>query len=682
MPLFPLELPADPEGKRDISVNLGQLVGPMFGVISDRSPHGMTWICDFDTVTLKELGRGAPIPTPSDLEDPDSRAIYSPAKSMLKGEIAAATLNRYGPDTKSAVVLTAANVLYQNLVADIEAALQILQQSNPQAAPVMHLAAWATATLLGFRAAPLLCASALRARTYQRAAFTQWHVERPGNRANPARCELGHLDVLNSLDSKLTRFRPRDFELFDSTIRVLHEGGIVSTSGGLDLLAGTWVRRLLRLGTVQDEGEPAVFWASEAIPKHRTIESYLPPVSLLNAFLNEQQLLPTPEKLTMRPSRHDLDWKLDPHHFILNAPSADELPASLKPQVRRLLVEIPRIVLRWIREQISSLTAESSSEERADFSNRARVALTDNRELAENLLDEGDLVRLFAVVADELARVSEATNRSETVNLSDVIEALDDIRTLTHSRRISDLGMGMDALELGAVIVRRYADKIAPSESQSEFNKNELLQKVRAYREVNHFVLTEEIGALRGASPAGYYLHNYAGYLSTHVDNEVDLRTALDLFKDRVIPSRRAYGAVGRMTELRRSLQISSRCSARLAELERAQSHEDSARELIAESLAFALEVLDMHDARSLMSYREPSQATFRLVEAVLPGLILAAELDLPETLTGARGDVHISQLLLLGEKWVDANPGREGGADSRFIREYRNRYRATRGGK
>jgi hypothetical protein len=102
----------------------------------EHNPFARTWVCDFGSLTLAEIARGAPLPTREEQADLDAgtqhdatagpvpasgsagtgwgwagRAVWTPERSIAPAAIANATLNRFGPHTKAAVVLTAANRL-------------------------------------------------------------------------------------------------------------------------------------------------------------------------------------------------------------------------------------------------------------------------------------------------------------------------------------------------------------------------------------------------------------------------------------------------------------------------------------------------------------------------------------------------------------------------------------------
>src|SRR5436190_12668864 len=121
MPLLPAVVPDIPENRAEVAAaRLARKVGPLFGVPWPDGPFGgRTWISDYARITLSEIARGAPLPTREQaarLTRPDDgawtmvdRIGVAGSHAVLPNEIANATLNRFGPDTRAAVVLTAVN---------------------------------------------------------------------------------------------------------------------------------------------------------------------------------------------------------------------------------------------------------------------------------------------------------------------------------------------------------------------------------------------------------------------------------------------------------------------------------------------------------------------------------------------------------------------------------------------
>lgn len=661
MPIFPLELPPATSERGKTTVNLARLIGPLFGVVSDHSPRDMTWVCDYEAITLKELGRGAPLPL---IKGKDKQQLELGArvgraiagnKGHLEGEVTAATINNYGPDTKAAIVLTAANKLYDPIVADIVRCLEVFDEANSGIRPAVMLAAWANATLLGFRSAPLLCVSAIKARTSQRVAFAQWDVSALNSDVEPARCELGHSNVLNKTDYADVEFAPRNFNLIDETVKKLQGILEVQSPQDLEYLASSWGRVLLRLGTTSDDGDPALFWVSEVVKKHRTVEVYKSPIAVVEALVREQQLLPRITKI--EESQRDGI----PADLVIHIPT-DERMRELSQRQQRIFIDTVRNVLRWLRD---SLDVPETVKD------RTRQSLDELRLLAEELLPADDYLRMRAVATDAQAKVDE----DSAEHVSTLIEVLDLIQKEIISRRIADIGDGMNALETGAVVLRRYLLKAQSQGAERGISDEELEQKVRQYRETLYRILSDEIGLPRGASSAGFYLHNYTAHLSRS-DDEFELRMAFDLMTDRVIPSRRLFVTGFRAKELRLPLQSAARCGARLAAIELDSGHQQSAHQLIQQSMDLAREAVSLGDHDGLLTLESGDvvkMTSVRLAHALIPTFTLAVE---TRSVDFTDHDMnYVEKLFGVLDKWVSQD---KSNASRKYISEtqpYRNRY-------
>ena len=303
-----------------VAARIARKVGPLFGVVWEQNPFGCTWVCDFGKITLAEIARGAPYPArdmqsaldgahvpggaePGNRESPHrdgsstwqraGRAIWTPRRAPTPALIAHATLNRYGPDTKAAVVLTGANRLLQEATAAVAAVCRHLADRN--VSPEIRLAIWAGLVLEVFRGQPALVAAAVQARTIQRALTTPWgqHLWLP-RLAEPARCEFGSgsaeatLAGLPGQDADLPQ-RPTRFGLVDTTLPLLglpiavSDGPLLSQSEVLDDIASRWCRRLMQIG----HPGRGITWVSEAPPGHRSVQSYVRIGSIIAPFVAE-----------------------------------------------------------------------------------------------------------------------------------------------------------------------------------------------------------------------------------------------------------------------------------------------------------------------------------------------------------------------------------------------------------
>ena len=98
--------------------------------------------------------------------------MWTRRRGPTPAALTAATLNRYGPDTKAAVVLVGANRLLRDVTAAVARVCRALAEL--EIAPELRLAVWAGLVLEAFRAQPALVAAAIQARAIQRALTTSW----------------------------------------------------------------------------------------------------------------------------------------------------------------------------------------------------------------------------------------------------------------------------------------------------------------------------------------------------------------------------------------------------------------------------------------------------------------------------------------------------------------------------
>ncbi|GAA0743610.1 hypothetical protein Drose_15100 [Dactylosporangium roseum] len=273
MHVFPAAIPSAEAPRVDVvEVRVARKVAPLFGLGADLEPFRRTWVCDYTQLSLAEIGRGAPFPDRAtrarwDAEPPpgatpadggagwawSGRAVWSGA-GTLPGALSNATLNRYGPDTKAAVVLSAANRLLRGPSAAVAAAARWLAETGCDAE--VRLAVWAGLVLEVYRAQPALVVAAVQARQVQRSLSARWggQVDPAGVTAAGAPCEIGPPSGRGDQDETAARWRPTDFDLVDATLPALRLAddspigpGLV-TSDAVDDMASAWCHRLLGIG--------------------------------------------------------------------------------------------------------------------------------------------------------------------------------------------------------------------------------------------------------------------------------------------------------------------------------------------------------------------------------------------------------------------------------------------------
>jgi hypothetical protein len=166
-PWYPLTVspPSAPSGRFNVaqrtSVRLARNVAVLFGVgVPDAAAGSRPRMSDYNALTSADVGRGAP----PDAQRPD------------KTPIASATLSKYGPETKAALVLTGANELFASVEQTMRDVLRLVGQSE-DARPLadsMQITAWAALLLDVYEAQPALTVAALQARAVQRGALIDW----------------------------------------------------------------------------------------------------------------------------------------------------------------------------------------------------------------------------------------------------------------------------------------------------------------------------------------------------------------------------------------------------------------------------------------------------------------------------------------------------------------------------
>jgi len=292
-------LPATvPEGEfprsEIVAVRLARRVAPLFGVPWRHHPHGRTWVCDFSALTLAEISRGAPLPRREDPPGPSGSGSdaapnggtcgrgVAPTASDTATTIASATLNKFGPHTTSAVVLTAANRLLTDVTQAVTAVCR--DAAAQPLAPELRLAMWAGLVLEVFRAQPALVVAAVQARAVQRSLTARWgaSVAVDPTLGPGARSEIG-TSTSPPADPDLAPVR---FALIDDTLRAVDLSGAGRPPVGeerRDDLASAWARRLLRMGSPGS----GMVWLTEDAAGHRTVQAYQHVGAMVSPFVDE-----------------------------------------------------------------------------------------------------------------------------------------------------------------------------------------------------------------------------------------------------------------------------------------------------------------------------------------------------------------------------------------------------------
>jgi hypothetical protein len=178
----PYDLPVSYEhlanklGRNNVVANrIAKNIGPLLGVPDPDGPFGeMSWLCDFERLTLGEIARGAPEPTRAELSElrtgttdtSDWRFVGRAVYGKTPQTIVNATLNKFGPDTKSGVVLTGLNQLLEPQTQTLVDA--ITSDTFQKLRTEEQLRAYGAMTFGAYRLQPLFFHAGLSARGMQR----------------------------------------------------------------------------------------------------------------------------------------------------------------------------------------------------------------------------------------------------------------------------------------------------------------------------------------------------------------------------------------------------------------------------------------------------------------------------------------------------------------------------------
>jgi hypothetical protein len=647
MPLLPAVVPTTIEKRADrVPARLARNVAPLFGVVSPVNPFGtMTWLCDFNLITISEIARGAPSPTRAQARElgtistewtVHNRAIV--AARPLPNEIINATTNRFGPHTKSAVLLTATNVLLEPVTSAIETALPLLCEGLPLR---LRIVAWATAAIEAFRSQPALVIAATKARVIQRESLDSPRFAfAPAVRERPlARCEIG-ADADEPGDPVT---RPRDLHFLDRTVSCLRLSDPVATADDatIDLesddtrpparnLGDELVDHLIQL--LLDASHPegvGYVWASEPTPGQAVAEAMLPASGIVEDLVDQ--------------------W------FTVHR---DEAEATLVAQVRMpaqtegLSLPARRVIVLAALGLARTL--------RFDLGNDLRLPdflglLDDIGTWTGRCLDAGDPVH--AVVDVRLAALRVAVLRHDQKNrIEDHVDAL--VQAATRSVEllaagVLDRGTVADLLSAACIELNPVRLTNATDPDSGLPTPKDLTEVIRGLWVAYAQCLELDLAA---ADPdAGFHLHNYATFLGSLPD-QPDQREAVRLFRDYVIPSRkRLYRRLNHFGPLGVTYYIATATTSRLSESARDNGDTAAAAEWAALGHKWISAALQQNPVDRVVGRGSESEAMFALRAA--PALLLAIELGV----VPVAGEIdRVQGLLKVLDRWSVQAAGKD----------------------
>lgn len=648
MHVFPARVPAAEVRRADVvETRVARKVAPLFGLGDDLPPFHRSWVCDYTALSLAEIGRGAPHPDRTERSRLDAdpprppdgaaadwawagRAVWSPPQGTPPGALTNATLNRYGPDTKAAAVLSAANRLLRDATAAVAAAGRHLAETGCDAE--IRLAVWAGLVLEVYRAQPALVVAAIQARQVQRSLSARWgeQVDRVLVTGPDAPSEIHPPPVAAADDAdpdgSAARWRPTSFDLVDATLPRLGladdpvTGPGLMTVDALDDVASAWCQRLLGVG----RAGRGVVWLTEETGGSRRVHAMVRVGAVVAPFV-AASLGSTPAGRREAPP------------VLPVLPTADSLAAAPLPQ-RRAHLLTAHVAANYVRYRDELL---------ADWP--ALRALT--RELVDaavqrcaNVLDPEDPVsRQLDAYAAYLGVWDPARFRDRPADAAgppggdDAAEATAIRRLVASQHRVTeawragrlDPGAASYLLEIGVVALRHATDGPSPPADGGPTPATvrswwSAILKTRGLDPGND--LAELVGSLGDAQV--FHLHHYAAWLGAS-GRRADLRRALAI-QERVatvraeVTRREPAGFAAKSAASRAGYELAAELATDLA-LATPQREHGARTRVLADAVRHVHAVLAGPDTDGLLPPTGPPPATRRTAQVVARTLCVAA---------------------------------------------------------
>ncbi|WET76198.1 hypothetical protein P3102_18850 [Amycolatopsis sp. QT-25] len=651
MVLLPAVVPQLVEKRSElVPARLARKVAPLFGVPTECNPfHPLTWVCDFSAITVSEIARGAPLPTraaAARLRDQEregewsvhDRAVLPGDGGTLPNEIVAATVNRFGPDTKAAVVLTATNVLLGPVAEAIRTALGMLRTADGGELPPMQwIAAWSAAAIEVYRSQPALVSAALTARVIQRASLAAPQFSLAPRLAEQARarCEIGAVAAERSPDPVM---RPKDLGFLDGIAAArLNVTGILPGVGdeeptGLGSGVGDRVVDQL-IGLLVEMGTPdgvAHIWVTERVPGQEQVYAMVPSSGLVRELVETWAYGRGP-----LPGRDETGNALAEAMAVpFRLPQPGEL-ASMPLFTRRAFV---LAVMGIIRQM--GLLAPSAWLAGPEFADLVRGL----SELLDQAFDPDEPVvvdsRLRLAVQQASAERHAGHVRPESAVA--VMAAADACLDAGEANRI-DPGLLADLLVVACIELNALR-----STGLRGIDAGGALR-----RYWGTFAATVEVDLFAPEadhSGLSFQLHNYAAFLGAGKDDIEDLRAAVHLFTTSVIPGRsRLYNRDRDIRPLARSRYLAADAASGLASLLTDRGEHSEAEQWVRQAHTWVHQVMaePPYQPHRLLPALEDSLFAFRAA----PVLLQAVEYGIAEN---PEADIGLAnKLVRLAERWL-----------------------------
>lgn len=614
-----------------VEIRLARNLAVLMGVVVRDHPSGRTWVTRYGDLTVSEIGRGWPRPLSGEKvaarDEGDEEEAHEPEPPHLD-VIANATLHRFGPETKAALVVAGSDILFQPLERMMSDVLEVLGTSDDgqPLADSMRVTAWASLVADIYQSQPALFVAAIQARSVQRSATGRWW---PVTHRRPQR--KAEFPIVPQVFDGVTH--PSDLGVLDRVMREyvkprspLSAAATEGEGGGPSetFLAESLTDRWLRLLVYSADGGSA--WIGQD-DDGSYVDAYQPHLAALSSFAVDaygqyDKIVPFGADPTTQP---EVFRRGDPMHvkrMIPRTPSLPEfakLPKATQEALARTAVQMLRVLrdssvfasAPMLEESLPCLESWSTLTRNVLGTDndttkwvelvRARLVLNHHRDSAD-----GDVL----VAMQQAVRMSyEGLRQAAAAGrmcLGEWVEVVYDSGANLNSMWQDMLVSGRtdEAIELRSGLERDWADVLTAVGIDA--NRPELTSS------------TAQPGL------AGL-IHNYIGFQVRLPDTDARL-AALNIGRSQLLPARQQVADVrGNDTALRTSLQVLLRGSC----LTLPDVADASARDVLLSDIRRYTRLLAQTQlVQSLMSDAEQPERTTHLncLEALSLGLVTLGE--------------------------------------------------------
>jgi hypothetical protein len=559
-------------------------IGPLFGLYDADSPYHRSWVVDVRRVLVKELAQGRPDKPSSKVADGNDGEQIKEKKSLAAptGEkpLAPATISKFGPDPRAAMVLEGVNQILAPRAKELWKVLKFeldwthehtdMNSNLGQSQVSRALAFWAIGIGELWSSYPALLWAGFWARSLQLSGdFDIRFAQSAADTALPS--EFG-------FSPKRFEKAPTSLSIVDDVLENLQNHRYPSGTPVVSRRDLAWfndasdkLADVITAVAQEDGNHPGIVWIPP-LPNadERVATAYLVPIHIVQEFAR----------------RHNIDQGLIATAWDDWAESASERLSDAAQELSRsafaLYARILEVALEWSsrgeKDSRLSLTRHAEIQETVAQSARATLlspAAPTSDSVTRDELSAMEAIVLISETRAEACRVRELTERSDSAELreaaSRLLAHLDGILAGTTARRLPT-GPALAQLSRGTSDVFEAMRKYGGSHDAFWTGVH---AKVWSYWDEYKTKLSEGISADGSGGPIGHYLGNIAGYLAETslapdaANKEVMLEQALDLLRSQIIPYRKRRA--GRRADweefLVRGYLQGAECVCRLAEL-------------------------------------------------------------------------------------------------------------------